>query len=108
MASRFVCNLQVNEFHHAPTDFFFTSPLNDTVLPTLRVSGDGVLREFGFNTGAQATDLGMVVLIGALQFSWFRGGVGNQVCRSLAWGTAVFYLGQGEPFGSSEWVSFRF
>lgn len=40
--------LQINEFHRAPTPFFFTSPLNSTVLPTLRVSGEGVLKEFGF------------------------------------------------------------
>jgi hypothetical protein len=39
---------QINEFHNAPTPFFFTSPLNSTVLPTLRVSGEGVLKEFGF------------------------------------------------------------
>ena len=32
--------LAINEFHNAPVDFLFTSPLNATVLPTLRVSGE--------------------------------------------------------------------
>ena len=34
--------LAINEFHNAPVDFLFTSPLNATVLPTLRVSGEPV------------------------------------------------------------------
>jgi len=55
----------VNEFHNAPNAFFFTSPLNSTVLPTLRVSGEGVLTEFGFNVGRVRSDVLMVVLIGA-------------------------------------------
>eukprot|EP00208_Stichococcus_sp_RCC1054_P008188 CAMPEP_0206149676 /NCGR_PEP_ID=MMETSP1473-20131121/37907_1 /ASSEMBLY_ACC=CAM_ASM_001109 /TAXON_ID=1461547 /ORGANISM="Stichococcus sp, Strain RCC1054" /LENGTH=1805 /DNA_ID=CAMNT_0053547157 /DNA_START=182 /DNA_END=5600 /DNA_ORIENTATION=- len=42
--------LAINEFHQAPTPFFFTSPLNSSVLPTLRVSGEGVLKEFGFHS----------------------------------------------------------
>ena len=57
---------QVNEFHNAPNAFFFTSPLNSTVLPTLRVSGEGVLTEFGFNVGRVQSDVLMVVLIGTL------------------------------------------
>ena len=55
--------VQVNEFHHAPVDFIFTSPLNDTVLPPLRVSGDGVLREFGFKPGRGWLDAAMVWLL---------------------------------------------
>lgn len=54
---------QVNEFHHAPVDFIFTSPLNDSVLPPLRVSGDGVLREFGFVPGRGWLDAAMVWLL---------------------------------------------
>eukprot|EP00891_Asterochloris_glomerata_P009058 jgi/Astpho2/9058/e_gw1.00133.213.1_t len=34
--------LAINEFHNAPVDFLFTSPLNASVLPTLRVSGERV------------------------------------------------------------------
>jgi hypothetical protein len=55
----------VNEFHNAPNPFFFTSPLNSSVLPTLRVSGEGVLTEFGFNVGRQHGDIAMLVVIGA-------------------------------------------
>lgn len=40
--------LAVNEFHHFPLDFTFTAPINTSVLPPLRISGDGVLKEFGF------------------------------------------------------------
>ena len=54
----------MNEFHNAPTEFYFTSPLNSSVLPTLRVSGDGVLREFGFRLDRAHADVGMVILIG--------------------------------------------
>ena len=57
--------MQVNEFHNAPNPFYFTSPLNSSVLPTLRVSGEGVLTEFGFNVGRQHSDVAMLVLIGA-------------------------------------------
>ena len=59
-------HLQVNEFHHAPVDFIFTSPLNDSILPPLRVSGDGVLREFGFTPGRALFDSTMVWLLVAL------------------------------------------
>jgi len=58
---------QVNEFHNAPNAFFFTSPLNSSVLPTLRVSGEGVLTEFGFDIGRVRSDVLMVVLIGTFQ-----------------------------------------
>jgi hypothetical protein len=40
--------LVVNEFHGYPGDFYFTAPLDTGVLPPLRITGDGVLREFGF------------------------------------------------------------
>jgi len=58
-----IVRLQVNEFHHAPVDFIFTSPLNDSVLPPLRVSGDGVLKEFGFVPGRGLMDAAMVWLL---------------------------------------------
>ena len=57
--------LQINEFHKAPVDFLFTSPLNATVLPTLRVSGDGVLKEFGFHPNGFFADALMVWLLAA-------------------------------------------
>lgn len=44
-------------------DFIFTSPLNDSVLPPLRVSGDGVLREFGFTPGRALVDSMFVWLL---------------------------------------------
>ena len=56
---------QVNEFHNAPNPFYFTSPLNATVLPTLRVSGEGVLKEFGFDLNRFHSDMAAVVVIGA-------------------------------------------
>ena len=52
---------QINEFHNAPTPFFFTSPLNSTVLPTLRVSGEGVLKEFGFQAHRFWGDVAAVI-----------------------------------------------
>ena len=60
---KFPLCVQVNEFHHAPVDFIFTSPLNDSVLPPLRVSGDGVLKEFGFVPGRGLVDAAMVWLL---------------------------------------------
>jgi hypothetical protein len=56
-----VWHTQINEFHGAPTPFFFTSPLNSTVLPTLRVSGEGVLKEFGFQAHRFWGDVAAVV-----------------------------------------------
>jgi hypothetical protein len=41
--------LVVNEFHGYPGDFYFTSPLNTSILPPLRITGDGVIKEFGFD-----------------------------------------------------------
>ena len=38
----------MNEFHNFPLDFSFTAPLNSSALPPLRITGDGVLKEFGF------------------------------------------------------------
>ncbi len=38
----------MNEFHKYPADFYFTAPLNTSILPPLRITGDGVLKEFGF------------------------------------------------------------
>lgn len=56
---------QVNEFHNAPNPFYFTSPLNSTVLPTLRVSGEGVLKEFGFDLTRLHSNIVALVVIGA-------------------------------------------
>lgn len=39
----------VNEFHKSPLQFYFTTPFEDSILPTLRVEGDAVLKEFGFH-----------------------------------------------------------
>ena len=58
---------QVNEFHNAPNAFYFTSPLDSSVLPTLRVSGEAVLTEFGFQVGRLRSDVLMLVLTGALR-----------------------------------------
>jgi len=78
--------LQVNEFHHAPVDFIFTSPLNDSVLPPLRVSGDGVLKEFGFVPGRGLMDAAMVWLLvacfGMLTY-FFLETAGRQVSKEL-------------------------
>ena len=41
--------LAVNEFHDFPVDFSFTAPVKTSVLPPIRITGDGVLNEFGFN-----------------------------------------------------------
>lgn len=41
--------LAVNEFHDFPADFSFTAPIDSSALPPLRITGDGVLKEFGFN-----------------------------------------------------------
>lgn len=41
--------LVVNEFHDSPLQFYFTSPLENSAIPTLRVEGDAVLKEFGFH-----------------------------------------------------------
>lgn len=40
--------LAVNEFHGFPADFTFTAPIDSAALPPLRITGDGVLKEFGF------------------------------------------------------------
>jgi len=77
--------LQVNEFHHAPVDFIFTSPLNDSVLPPLRVSGDGVLKEFGFVPGRGLMDAAMVWLLVACfgMLTYFLETAGRQVSKEL-------------------------
>lgn len=85
-AQTLLLRLQVNEFHHAPIDFIFTSPLNDSVLPPLRVSGDGVLKEFGFVPGRGLMDAAMVWLLlacfGMLTY-FFLETAGRQVSREL-------------------------
>ncbi|CAG9464674.1 unnamed protein product, partial [Pedinophyceae sp. YPF-701] len=55
--------LAANEFHGSPLDFTFTTPLNSTRLPPLRVSGDGVLQEFGFDARRIPTDLVALVAL---------------------------------------------
>ena len=46
----------MNEFHDFPADFSFTAPGDASALPPLRVTGDGVLKEFGFEQGALLKD----------------------------------------------------
>ncbi|KAL6746090.1 P-loop containing nucleoside triphosphate hydrolase protein [Haematococcus lacustris] len=55
--------LVINEFHAFPADFFFTTPLATSVLPPLRITGDGVLREFGFNQANLSHDVHMLLLL---------------------------------------------
>ncbi len=94
---RMITFLQVNEFHHAPVDFIFTSPLNDSVLPPLRVSGDGVLKEFGFVPGRAWLDAATVWLLvacfGALTYFFLEtaGRTGQQSLWgiSMAWAKSV-------------------
>ena len=85
---------QVNEFHHAPVDFIFTSPLNDSVLPPLRVSGDGVLREFGFVPGRGWLDAAMVwVLVacfGSLTYLFLE--TAGRTGQQSLWGISMAWL----------------
>eukprot|EP00983_Pelagomonas_calceolata_P068264 1149842-Pelagomonas_calceolata.AAC.2 len=59
--------LAVNEFHGFPVDFYFTSPIKTSVLPPLRITGDGVLNEFGFDEVRQILldgDHGLLAYLG--------------------------------------------
>lgn len=84
----------MNEFHHAPVDFIFTSPLNDSVLPPLRVSGDGVLREFGFVPGRGWLDAAMVwvlvVCFGTLTYFFLE--TAGRTGQQGLWGIAMAWL----------------
>ena len=84
----------MNEFHHAPVDFIFTSPLNDSVLPPLRVSGDGVLREFGFVPGRGWLDAAMVwVLVacfGSLTYLFLE--TAGRTGQQSLWGILMAWL----------------
>ncbi|KAF5834484.1 hypothetical protein DUNSADRAFT_8809 [Dunaliella salina] len=55
--------LAVNEFHGFPVDFYFTSPIKTSVLPPLRITGDGVLNEFGFNEFGFEEDIVMLCVL---------------------------------------------
>ncbi|GIL42172.1 hypothetical protein Vafri_236 [Volvox africanus] len=58
--------LAINEFHYFPEDFTFTAPINTTKLPPLRVTGEGVLKEFGFNVDLFYLDVFMLGILGTL------------------------------------------
>ncbi|GFR46199.1 hypothetical protein Agub_g7730, partial [Astrephomene gubernaculifera] len=58
--------LAINEFHHFPADFTFTAPIETSKLPPLRISGEGVLKEFGFNLELFYVDVLMLGVLGAL------------------------------------------
>jgi len=55
--------LAVNEFHGFPVDFYFTSPIKTSVLPPLRITGDGVLNEFGFDEFGFKEDIVMLCVL---------------------------------------------
>lgn len=52
-------NLVITEFHDNPTPFYFTAPVDS--LPQLRVTGDGVLKQFGYQSDRFSANL---VLLG--------------------------------------------
>ncbi|CAD7697824.1 unnamed protein product [Ostreobium quekettii] len=58
--------LAVNEFDKAPVDFIFTAPITfkGQKLPPLRIQGDMVLCEFGFNKDQFFVDLMLLACIG--------------------------------------------
>ena len=56
--------LVINEFHDTPEPFYFTSPAD--VLPPLRVSGDGVLAQFGYQAERFNADLAALATIGTV------------------------------------------
>ncbi|EFJ49894.1 hypothetical protein VOLCADRAFT_104135 [Volvox carteri f. nagariensis] len=58
--------LAINEFHRFPRDFTFTAPIKTSALPPLRISGDGVLKEFGFDVDLFYLDVIMLGLLGAV------------------------------------------
>lgn len=84
----------MNEFHHAPVDFIFTSPLDDSILPPLRVSGDGVLREFGFVPGRGWLDAVMVwVLIACFgTLTYFFLATAGRTGQQSQWGISMASL----------------
>ncbi|KAL3154966.1 hypothetical protein ABBQ38_011494 [Trebouxia sp. C0009 RCD-2024] len=86
--------LAVNEFHHAPVDFIFTSPLDDSILPPLRVSGDGVLREFGFVPGRGWLDAAMVWLLVACfgTLTYFFLATAGRTGQQSQWGASMAWL----------------
>ncbi|KAL0042544.1 hypothetical protein WJX79_003095 [Trebouxia sp. C0005] len=86
--------LAVNEFHHAPVDFIFTSPLNDSVLPPLRVSGDGVLKEFGFVPGRGLMDAAMVWLLVACfgMLTYFFLETAGRTGQQSLWGISMAWV----------------
>lgn len=75
-------------------DFIFTSPLNDSVLPPLRVSGDGVLKEFGFVPGRGWLDAAMVWLLvacfGALTYCFLE--TAGRTGQQSLWGISMAWL----------------
>jgi len=56
--------LVVNEFHDSRVLYTLEVPIES--LPPLRVNGDGVLRQFQFNTGGKSADVLMLLLLSML------------------------------------------
>ena len=56
--------LVTTEFHNNPAPFFFTAPVD--TLPMLRVTGDGVLAQFGYRPQRFAANLGALCVLGVL------------------------------------------
>jgi hypothetical protein len=51
-------NLVTTEFHNNPTPFYFTAPIDS--LPLLRVTGDGVLKQFGYRPSRFGVNLALL------------------------------------------------
>lgn len=51
-------NLVTTEFHNNPNPFYFTAPIDS--LPLLRVTGDGVLKQFGYHSSRFGTNLALL------------------------------------------------
>lgn len=56
--------LVTTEFHRNPAAFFFTAPVD--TLPVLRVTGDGVLRQFGYQASRFLPNLAALCVLGTL------------------------------------------
>lgn len=56
--------LVTTEFHSNPAAFFFTAPVD--TLPELRVTGDGVLRQFGYHASRFLPNLAALCVLGTL------------------------------------------
>jgi hypothetical protein len=57
-------NLVTTEFHNNPNAFYFTAPID--ALPVLRVSGDGVLKQFGYQSSRFWVNLALLATYSAI------------------------------------------